>query len=492
MYEYLTIDQTRTRMFILGVLVSLTLQRQNLPKHAAPGMVLALFATAQLMLVLDVTVVNVALPDIGADLGLSRDTVPWVMTTYTLFFGGLMLSGGRIADRLGPRRMALAGLAAFIASSAVCGLAQGAAALVIGRALQGASAALLSPAALAAALTAFPGERRGHAMSVWAALAGTGSALGVILGGVLTATTSWRWVFGINVPIGLALLVAIPLLVPEADPVERSRRLTLDLPGALLITTATGSAIYGLISAGSHGWGSARLWIPVIAALALVAAFVLTERHVREPLLHVDLFRRRPVIAGAFLMLTATGLLVGAFFLGSFTLQHAHQASALRTGLLFLPTAIATIAGAHLAGNLLGHVNARVVAPTGFVFAAAGFASPALGESTWQLVVGLAVAAFGIGAVFVTAFTASLGDAAPEEAGLRSAIVNTFHELGGAAGVAVLSTAAGTALVAAHPLAGDFSHAFGVGAISALVGAAVSLLLVPAVLRPAGSARAGH
>lgn len=461
-------------------------------RTTSPGLVLALFAIAQLMLVLDVTVVNVALPDIGTDLGLAQGTVPWVMTTYTLFFGGLMLSGGRIADQLGPRRMALIGLLAFVASSALCGLAQDGPALLAGRALQGVSAAVLSPAALAAALTAFPRDRRSAAMSVWATLAGTGSALGVILGGLITSTASWRWVFGINVPIGIALLVAIPLLVPTTAPAERPDRRNFDLAGAALITSAAGSAIYGLISAGTHGWGSARLWIPVVAAAVLLAVFVTVERRVREPLLHVELFTRRPVVAGVLLMLIATGLLVGAFFLGSFTLQHAHHASALRTGLLFLPAAVATMTGAHLGGRLLTRVSARIVAPAGFGFAAAGYAAPALGDQTWLLVVGLAVASLGIGTLFVTAFTASLGDAEASEAGLRSAIVNTFHELGGAAGVAVLSTAAGTALVVLHPTAADFHHAFTVGAVAAGVGGLLALAVVPPVLRPGGTGQVGH
>lgn len=461
-------------------------------RATSPGLVLALFATAQLMLVLDVTVVNVALPDIGTDLRLSQAALPWVMTTYTLFFGGLMLVGGRLADQVGPRRMAVLGLGMFIAASALCGLSQGAGALLAGRALQGVSAAVLSPAALASALTVFPGERRQRAMSVWAALAGTGSALGVILGGLLTATTSWRWVFGINVPIGVALLIAIPLLTPAAPRRARSERTPLDLAGAVLITATTASAIYGLISAGTHGWGSARLWVPLAASVVLTLAFVTVERRVREPLLNVGMLTRRPVIAAAMLMLTATGLLVGAFFLGSFALQHAHGASALRTGLLFLPAAVATVAGAHLAGDLLGHLSARVVAPGGFALAAVGYAAPALFERTAAVVIGLAVASLGIGAVFVTAFTAALGDTPAAEAGLRSAVVNTFHELGGAAGVAVLSTAAGAALVAAHPLAADFAHAFGIGAVVAAVSGAVSALLVPAVLRSAGAGRMVH
>lgn len=450
---------------------------------ARADITLALFASAQLMLVLDITVVNVALPDIGADLALSRSALPWVMTIYTLFFGGLMLTGGRLADRLGARRTALAGLVAFVASSALCGVAQNSVMLLGGRALQGASAALLSPAALAAALTAFPGERRARAMSVWAALAGTGSALGVVLGGILTETASWRWVFGINVPIGITLFIVISALVPRSAPSQRPVDASLDLTGALLITAATGSTIYGLISAGTDGWGSPHGWLALVVGLALFAAFVAVERRVRQPLLHVELFRRRAVVAGSFLMLTATGLLVGAFFLGSFTLQHAHHAGALATGLLFLPAAAGTVTGARLTGRLLGQVSARTVAPAGFALAAIGFAAPALSESTTVLVIGIAIAAFACGTLFVTAFTASLGDAQPAEAGLRSAIVNTFHELGGAAGVAILSTAAGSALVAVDPPVGDFSFAFAVGAGMAVAGGMVATWLVPHVLR---------
>lgn len=461
-------------------------------RRASPRVLLALFATAQLMLVLDVTVVNVALPAIGTDLGLSQGALPWVMTTYTLCFGGLMLSGGRIADQFGAHRTALVGLVVFTASSALCGFAQGDVSLIVGRALQGASAAVLSPAALAAALTAFPGGERHRVMSVWSALAGTGSALGVLAGGALTAETSWRWVFGINVPIGMTLFTAIVILAPRSTGLEAPVRRSLDLPGAALITGTTASAIYGLITAGTLGWGSTRVWVSLAVSVVLGAAFVALERSLSEPLLHLEMFTRRPVIAGAALMLTATGLLIGAFFLGSFALQHAHHYSALRTGLCFLPTALGTMLGAHLSGTALSHISARVVATAGYALAAGGFAAPAMSDSAILLVGGLSVAAVGIGALFVTAFTASLGDASPGEAGLRSAVVNTFHELGGAAGVAVLSSAAGAVLIAAGPVASDFSHAFTVGAVIALVSGAIAPFLVPPVLRGAESGGHGH
>jgi EmrB/QacA subfamily drug resistance transporter len=447
---------------------------------------LGLLACAQLMLVLDVTVVNVALPDIGVALHLHRSELPWVMTIYTLFFGGLMLLGGRMADLFGARRLTLIGLALFTASSLLCGLSQDAAMLLAGRSLQGLSAALMSPAALATAMTLFTGPGRVKALGVWSALAGAGSALGVILGGVLTAEAGWRWVFAINVPIGVALLVAIPLAAPARHGPGAAER-DLDTPGAVLVTAGTGAAIYGLINVGSHGWSAASTVLPLVLAAAIWAALAVLEHRVGRPLLSVGLLRRRAVLAGSFLMLAATGLLVGGFFVASFALQHAHHYSALHVGLAFLPVAIATVAGAQTGSRALTRVSARIVAVTGLGLAATGYAMAAHWAQPAAMVTGLSVAALGIGATFVTAFTASLTDAAPAQAGLRSALVNTFHELGGAAGVAVLSSAAGAGLVTAHLASHDFARAFTVGTACAAVSVAIAAVLTPAVLRkPAG------
>lgn len=466
---------------------------------ARAALALAVYATAQLMLVLDITVVNVALPQIGLDLGLGREALPWVMTAYTLCFGGLMLAGGRLADRFGPRRVVLVGLVAFVSASAVCGLAEGPSSLLAGRALQGVSAAILSPAALSAALAHHPGHLRARAMSVWAALAGSGAALGVVLGGVVVGQASWRWIFGINVPIGVALLAVILLAVPErpaatstSTVTTRPPRKAADLPGALLITATTASLIFWLTSVGTHGWISGRALLPLVAAVLLAGTFVAVERAAASPLLDIAMFTRRPVLAGAFLMLTATALLVGAFFIGSFALQHAHGLGPVATGLAFLPTALGTITGAHLAGHLLGRISANVVAPMGFALAAAGYAAPVLWDGSAALIAGLGIAALGLGTLFVTAFTASLDDAEEHESGLRSAVVNTFHELGGAAGVAILSTVAGAVLVAVRPAAGDFDATFLVGASVAAVSGLVSVALVPRVLRTAGAGGHGH
>ena len=324
--------------------------------------------------------VNVALPDTGAALHLQRGGLPWVMTIYTVFFGGLMLLGGRIAGLAGARRRTLAGLALFTAASLLCGLSGDAAALLAGRSLQGLGAALMSPAALAAVMTLFTGPARGKAPGVWPALAGAGSALGVVLGGILTSEAGWRWVFTVNVPVGVALLIAIPLAVPARPPSGAAGR-SLDVPGAMLVTAGTAAAIYGLINAGSHGWAAAPAVLPLALAAAIWTAFALPGRRVRLPLLTAGLLRRRAVLAGGFLMLAATGLLAGGFFLASFALQHAHGYSALHVGLVFLPVAVATITGAQAGSRVLARADARAVALAGLALAAAGYAVAAAGPS---------------------------------------------------------------------------------------------------------------
>jgi EmrB/QacA subfamily drug resistance transporter len=453
-----------------------------------PLLVLSLLATAQLMLVLDVTVVNIALPDIGAELDLGRDAVPWVMTAYTLVFGGLMLLGGRLADLAGPRRMMLTGLAVFTAASLVCALSASAPVLIGGRVAQGLGAALLSPAALALLTATTEGRDRARALGVWGALSGGGTALGVVLGGLLTSSLGWQWIFAINVPIGVLVLVATPLLTPAPEPVAARGR--LDLPGAALVTIATGAVIYGLVNAGSHGWSATSTLLPLAGGVTGWVLFALVERATRSPLLKIGLLRERPVAAGAFLMVIATGLMVGGFFLGSFALQRAHGLSAVQVGLAFLPVAVAVIAGAHTAGRLLARIPARMLAVSGLALAAAGEGVVAAWHNPAAVIVGLAVAALGIGATFVTAFTAALGTADAGMAGLRSAIVNTFHELGGALGVAILSTVVGAALTASHPAVGDFTAAFTIGVIAAAVAALLSIAVVPSVVR--GPAGHGH
>jgi EmrB/QacA subfamily drug resistance transporter len=445
---------------------------------------------AQFMLVLDVTVVNVALPDIGVDLPLHRGAVPWVLTAYTLAFGGLMLLGGRAADLFGARRVLLSGLAIFVVASLVSGLAADAAMLLAGRAAQGIGAALMSPAALSMITTTFAGRDRARALGVWAAIGGAGSALGVILGGLLTSGPGWRWVFFINVPAGLIVLVLLPMVIP-ARRRHRSGTVPVDVAGALSVTLATGAAMYGLINAGGQGWFAVSTLVPLVAAVLLYGVFVVVERVAAAPLMPLRVLTRRPVVAGALLMLVATGLMVSAFFLGSFYLQRLHGYSAAGTGLAFLPIALGTIIGAHGGSQAVTKLDGRVLAPGSLAVAAAGCGLAAGAGGPVGLVVGLSVAAIGVGAALVTAVTAALTAVAPGEAGTRSGIVNTFHELGGTLGVAVLST------VAAGGVTGEVSTtgvtlAFTVSAAAALAAAALSVFVVPAGVAPAGATPHAH
>ncbi|MER5307103.1 MFS transporter [Streptomyces sp. NPDC002773] len=440
---------------------------------------LALICAAQFMLVLDVTVVNVALPALANDLVLDRTALTWVVTAYTLCFGGLMLLGGRLADALGARRVLLTGLALFTAASLTCGLAPNATVLLGGRVAQGIGAALLSPAALALVTTLFHGPERPKALGAWAAIGGTGSAVGVLLGGALTAGPGWPWIFYVNVPVGVALLLALPKVVRATAP-RRGEGGSLDIPGAILVTAATGALVYGLVRAGDSGWTSAATLLPLLGAFALYGAFAAAERRSRTPLMDLRMLTRRPVVAGSFLMLVATALLISFFFLGSMRLQHVHGLDALRTGLLFLPVALTTAIGAHAGSRLVTAVGPRACATGGMAVAALGclplaLLSPDSGPWT-TLLPALATAALGLGAVFVTATTTALGLITPHEAGLASGIVNTFHELGGSIGVAVVST---VALGATAPTPAGLTTAFTLCTLAAATTALASPFLIP-------------
>jgi len=443
---------------------------------------LGLLATAQFMLILDITVVSVALPDIGRELDLGS-TLPWVMTAYTVCFGGLMLLGGRSADLFGGRRVVLTGLTVFTVASLVAGFAGSAEALVGARMGQGVGAALLSPAALSVLTGLFHGDERRRALAVWGALGGTGAAVGVLAGGVLTSTVGWRWIFFVNVPVGLAVLLLLPLAVDAAPGAAQGRR--LDVFGALSATAATAAAVYGLIKVGEDGWTGSQTVVALVAAVVLYGVFVLVERNVRSPLVEIGLLTRPSMLGGAFLMVVATGLLIGGFYLGSFLLQTVRGHSALETGLLFLPIAVATILGAHLSGQALGRLGPRQVAVTGLLIAAAGLAVAGMWDTTAAVVIGTSVAAGGVGATFVSATTGALGTVSHEESGAASGLLNTFHELGSAFGVAVFSTVAGIGVTASGATP-DFAQGYLTGAVAALVAAGVALAVVPAGKLPAG------
>jgi EmrB/QacA subfamily drug resistance transporter len=448
-------------------------------QHPLRWRLLAFLGIAQLMLILDVTVVAIALPHMETDLGLSRAAITWTVSAYTLTFGGLMLLGGRIADLIGAKRVVLTGLLVFTAASLVTGLADSAELLIGGRIAQGVGAALLSPAALSLVVNLFSGDERNKALGVWSALGGGGAALGVLLGGLITSGPGWPWVFFINVPIGLALIAALATLLPATSGINP--RPQLDILGALLVTGATAALIYALIRAGDHGWVTVATGGLVLIAVIGYTAFTAWQKKARSPLMDVTMLVRRPVATGAFLILMATALMVAAFFLGTFYFQQARGYGPLHTGLLFLPVAIITMLGAHLTGTLIGRLGARPLAVAALLIAAAGMAVPVLTMHPIAVTAGVAIAAAGTGALFVVASATALGLVAPHEAGIASGIVSTFHEFGASIGAAVVSS------VAAASFAGDaiggFRDGFLVAAIAAAVGAVVAGLLTPG--RPA-------
>jgi EmrB/QacA subfamily drug resistance transporter len=443
--------------------------------HPLRWRILGFLGAAQLMLILDVTVVAIALPHIETDLGLSRAALTWMVSAYTLTFGGLMLLGGRLADMFGAKRVVLAGLSIFTVASLMTGLADSSGLLLGGRVAQGIGAALLSPAALSLVVTLFEGDERNKALGVWSALGGGGAALGLLVGGLLTAGPGWPWVFYINVPIGVVIFIALTALAPGRR--GAAPRARLDVLGALLVTASSGALIYALINAGDGGWLTPTTGWLVLSAVIGYVLFVLWQRAARSPLMDVALLVRRPVATGTFLILMATILMIAVFFLGTFYFQHARGYGALQTGLLFLPVALATMLGANLTGRALARLGARTLAVAGLLTAAIGLAVPALWLEPVAVTVGVAIAGAGTGALYVVASATALGQVAPHEAGVASGLVSTFHEFGASIGVAVVSSVAAVS-IASDSLAG-FTSGFVVIAAVAGGGALVAALLTP-------------
>ena len=444
---------------------------------------LVLLCLAQFMVILDVTVVNVALPMIESGLDLDRAAVPWVVTAYTLTFGGLLMLGGRLADLVGKRRIFLTGLVIFTVASVGSGLAISGTMLVVARGLQGVGAAMLSPAALSIITTTFAGADRNRALGVWAAIGGAGAAIGVLLGGVLSAGPGWEWAFFINVPVGVAVFLALPVSEVDGRVHGGSRP---DLAGAVLITAAGGLIIYALINAGGAGWGAVSTLVPLGVGILAAALFVVVERKVAAPLVPLVLLRQRPVIAGNLVMVAAAGLLIASFFLASLYAQHVLRMGPLETGLLFLPVAIVITIGAHLGARMITASGWRPVAGIGFAVAAVGFfllsRVPADGSAWVHLLPGFAIAGAGLATTFVTATTSAMTAVEHSMAGVVSGLVNTGHEIGAALGVAFVAAIAGAGVEGAVDTSVQvqgFGSAFLAAGVAALVAAALSVVLLP-------------
>ncbi|MFD4543813.1 MFS transporter [Streptomyces bauhiniae] len=463
---------------------------------SAPGgasrrdwLAVALICVAQFMLIADITVVNVALPAIRQALGLRGGDLAWVLAAYSVCFGGLMIFGGKLADTFGRRRMILTGLAVFTAASALSGLAGSAAALIAGRAAQGIGAALLSPAALSRITTMFTGRDRTRAIGVWSSIGGAGAAIGVLLGGILTSYASWHWIFFVNVPVGAAVFLLLPLLL---DRDERAASGRLDLAGAFTVTAAAALLVFGFVRAGDLGWDSPQALVALALGVITAGTFALIERSTEargaEPLVRLSVLRRRPVLTGIALMLTASSLLLAGFFLSSLYLQQVLHHRPVSTGLIFLPCALAIGLGVHIGQATARAMGIRPTAVAGFAITAAGAAlltrlGPTSGAWT-HLLPGLFLLTLGIGALLVSATTTALADAEHSVSGTISGIVNSGHEIGAALGVAIVTAVAGTSVTgpsgsaAAWPTSG-FTTAFVACAVLAAIAAVACLIAVP-------------
>jgi EmrB/QacA subfamily drug resistance transporter len=446
---------------------------------------LTLLSLAQLMVILDISAVNVALPDLASDLGIAGGDLGWAITSYSLVFGSLLLLGGRAADLLGRRRVFLTGLGLFTAASLSSALAASAEVFFAARAGQGLGAAMLSPAALSIITTTFQGPGRAKALGVWGAVGGAGAAVGVLLGGTLTELVDWRAIFLINLPVGLGVAFGAMNAVP-ADGARPQWR-GLDLPGALVATSSLAALVYALSQAASAGWTSTQTLGLGIAGLAGLGAFATLERRTRRPLLNVSRLSERGVGGGFVMMLAASALLFGSFLLTSIYLQDVLGTGALETGLAFLPIAVTVGAGAHAGTHLAGHVGPRIAMAAAFALTAAGMLLLAgvdsHGSYAGDVLPGMLVAGLGLGIALVSVAISVLTGAAEDEAGMLSGLNTTGHEIGGSLGVAVLVTVATSAVGAASSssasLASGLGDAFLLSSILAAVAGVVALFVLP-------------
>src|SRR5215213_2029646 len=455
-------------------------------------LVLAVTVAAQFMVIVDVSVVNVALPAIKHDLHFSQDDLQWVITAYAILFGGTLLLGGRLADLLGRRRMFMAGVAVFSVGSLLSGLAWSADALIATRALQGLGGALLAPAALSIIATTFrEGPDRNRALGVMGAASGSGGAVGVLLGGILTSDLSWSWIFFVNLPAGMAVLAVSPWLLSESR-AELSHR-HFDVAGAVSITGGMMLLVYAITRASERGWGSGLSVGMLAGAAALILAFVAIEARSSAPLLPLRIFRARTLSAANAASAMVGAAAFGQFFLLALYLEQVLGYSAVKTGVAFIAITVTIVLLSNLAQALTTRLGARPVLSAGLLLTAAGGAlyaqMPTGGHYFWDVFPGLLVSGVGLAFTFVPVMIAGLTGVQPADAGVASGLLNTSRQIGGAIGLAAVTTIASTAtshyadshavLASSGPaLTHGFQAAFYALIGLALVGAAIAAVFV--------------
>jgi EmrB/QacA subfamily drug resistance transporter len=418
---------------------------------------LALIVTAQFMVILDVAIVNVALPSIQTDLGFSRANLQWVITAYAIFFGGALLLGGRLADLLGRRRLFVAGLTLFSLSSLLCGLAWSEGSLIAFRAVQGLGGALLAPAALSLLMTTFAeGRERNLALGIYAAASGSGAAAGVLLGGLLTSYLSWPWVFFINVPVGVAAVALTPVLLAEsrADLAHRH----FDFPGAASITAGLMLLVYALTRATTDGWTAATTLALIASSAALIVAFVVIELRSPSPLLPMRIFRSRTLSSANAAMAIVGAVAFSEFFLLTLYLQDVLAYSAMQAGAAFIAFALTVVVISNVAQLVVTRFGVGPTLTSGLLLSAVSVAwltrLPVDGHYLWDLFPAFVLGGAGMGLSFVPVTIASLTGVERSDAGVASGLINTSRQIGGAIGLAAASTIAATSangFVDTHP-----------------------------------------
>jgi len=403
---------------------------------------LTVVCAAFFMTVLDVSIVTVALPSIGKSLHFSRDNLQWVVTAYAITFGGFLLLGGKAADLLGRRRVFLVGVAVFTIASLLCGLSWASGVLVAARAVQGLGAAIISPAALAIITTTFEeGAERNKALGIWGAIGGGGAAVGVLAGGVLTKYLGWEWIFFVNVPVGALAFLLAPRFVRES---RSDRRVRPDWAGAVTVTAGLALLVYAVSNAPSHGWASAWTLGRLAAAAALLAAFLVIETRVKDPLMPFRIFRVSTVAGANVSSLLLGGVTFANFFILTLYVQQVLGWSALKTGLTFIATAGTAVLWAGLAQALTTKIGPKIVMSIGFAAMIAGMIwytqIPATGSFWSDLLPGYLLVGFALPFTFIPVSIAALAGVESHEAGLASGLFNTAQQVGGAIGVAVTSS----------------------------------------------------
>jgi EmrB/QacA subfamily drug resistance transporter len=408
-----------------------------------PWLVLVLVCMAQFMVILDATIVNVALPSIQEDLGMSDADLQWVVNAYALTFGGFLLLGGRAGDLIGRKRVFLVGVVVFTVASLLNGLAPSSEALILFRGLQGLGAALIAPAALSIITTTFEeGAERTKAMGVWAAIAVGGGAVGLVLGGVLTTAFSWPWIFYVNVPVGIAVFIASMRIVPESK--DSHAHKSYDVAGAVTVTAGLLALVYGIVKAQEKGWTSLHTGGFFALAMALLVAFVVIARRSAEPLVRLNIFRVRTVRAANVVMFLVAAGLFAMFYFNTLYLQRVLGYSALEAGLAFLPFTAGIIIGAGLSQSLVPKLGAREVPLIGMPMAVVGLLlftrlQPD-GSYVTDLLPGIMLASIGMGLTFVPITLIATSGIPADDAGLASGLYNTSQQIGGALGLAILAT----------------------------------------------------